>query len=79
MGCQKAKSSHSAALLAIIQARAVSGRTGAAFQRARVRQHEPALGRDKALARMLEEYLPLSAGALPVHAWPDPDSERAGA
>jgi gamma-glutamyl:cysteine ligase YbdK (ATP-grasp superfamily) len=57
-------------LLAIIQARAISGRTGAAFQRALVARHERGLGREQALVRMLEAYLQLSATERPVHEWP---------
>lgn len=56
-------------LLAIIRERAVSGQTGAAAQRAMVERHERELPRERALARMVEEYLPLSAGDIPVHRW----------
>jgi hypothetical protein len=61
------------ALLAIVEERAVSGRTGAAWQRAWVAAREREDGRPAALAAMLERYLALSAEGRPVHTWPLPD------
>jgi gamma-glutamyl:cysteine ligase YbdK (ATP-grasp superfamily) len=58
-----------AELLGIIRERAVSGRTGAVAQRMLVAQHEQSVPREQALARMLETYLPLSWGEVPVHRW----------
>jgi gamma-glutamyl:cysteine ligase YbdK (ATP-grasp superfamily) len=56
-------------LLEIIRQRAQSGQTGAAAQRSMVERYERDLPRAEALAHMLEEYLPLSAGDVPVHRW----------
>ena len=57
-------------LLEVISARAASGQTGAAWQRATLaaarRKHEP----ERALAVMLDRYLQWSATGLPVHTWP---------
>jgi gamma-glutamyl:cysteine ligase YbdK (ATP-grasp superfamily) len=53
------------ALLAIIDERAQSGRTGAAVQRAWL----PADERARALRAMVERYLAHSFGELPVHCW----------
>ena len=57
-------------LLEVISARAASGQTGAAWQRATLaaarRKHEP----ERALAVMLDRYLQCSATGLPVHTWP---------
>jgi hypothetical protein len=58
-----------AELLGIIRERTVSGRTGAAAQRKLVALHERDVPRDQALARMLETYVPLSWGDVPVHRW----------
>jgi hypothetical protein len=55
--------------LSVIQERAISGRTGAVVQRELVSRHERTLPRDRALARMLEDYLPLSWSDLPAHRW----------
>ena len=52
-------------LLAIIDERAQSGRTGAAVQRAWL----PADERGRALRAMVERYLAHSFGAQPVHRW----------
>jgi hypothetical protein len=57
-------------LLDVISARAASGQTGAAWQRATLaaarRRHEP----DRALAIMLDHYLQCAETGLPVHTWP---------
>lgn len=57
--------------LDVIRHRLAARTTGALWQTRCVDQHEPALGRDAALVRMLDEYLELSASDTPVHAWPD--------
>jgi hypothetical protein len=57
-------------LLGVIEARAASGQTGAVWQRRTVAALEPELGRDGALAAMLERYLELSERGQPVHTWP---------
>jgi gamma-glutamyl:cysteine ligase YbdK (ATP-grasp superfamily) len=59
-------------LLAVVEARAASGRTGAAWQREALAALERRLGRDRALAAMLERYLELQRGGDPVHTWPVP-------
>ncbi len=57
-------------LLEVISARAASGQTGAAWQRATLaaarRHHEP----ERALAVMLDRYLQCAETGLPVHTWP---------
>jgi hypothetical protein len=53
------------ALLAVIDERAASGRTGAAVQRAWLPEDD----RARALQAMVERYLAHSSGALPVHRW----------
>jgi hypothetical protein len=57
-------------LLAVISARAATGQTGAAWQRATLaaarRQHQP----ERALAVMLDRYLQCAETGLPVHTWP---------
>lgn len=50
-------------LLALIEARVRSGRTGAAVQCELVREH------DRDLSAMVERYLAHSCGELPVHRW----------
>jgi hypothetical protein len=57
-------------LLAVIQARARSGQTGAAWQCRALAALEPRLGRDRALAAMLERYLEHQTSGEPVHTWP---------
>jgi hypothetical protein len=57
-------------LLAVIQARARSGQTGAAWQRHMPALLQPRLGRDEAFAAMLERYLVHQAAGRPVHTWP---------
>jgi hypothetical protein len=57
-------------LLGVISARAASGQTGAAWQRATLaaaqRRHDP----ERALAVMFDRYLECADTGLPVHTWP---------
>ncbi len=57
--------------LGVIRRRVQSGRTGARWQRARLRHHESAHGREEALRRMLADYLEHAATGRPVAEWPD--------
>jgi hypothetical protein len=57
-------------LLEVISARVTSGQTGAVWQRRTLAALEPRLGRDRALAAMLERYLEYGAADRPVHTWP---------
>jgi hypothetical protein len=57
-------------LLEIISARAASGQTGAAWQRATLAAAERRHDRQRALAVMLSCYLHCAATGLPVHTWP---------
>ncbi len=57
-------------LLGLIAARARTGQTGAAWQRHTLAVLEPRLGRERALAVMLECYLERAATGQPVHTWP---------
>jgi hypothetical protein len=57
-------------LLSVIAARVSSGQTGAVWQRRMLAALEPRLGRQRALAAMLERYLELTATDQPVHSWP---------
>ncbi|HEX3211455.1 MAG TPA: hypothetical protein VH016_02715 [Actinomycetota bacterium] len=59
-------------LLAVIEARAASGQTGAAWQRLALATLERELGRERALAAMLERYLEHQRTGQPVHTWPIP-------
>jgi hypothetical protein len=59
-------------LLAVIEARAAAGQTGAVWQRRTLAALEPQLGREQALAGMLERYLELQGTNVPVHTWPVP-------
>jgi hypothetical protein len=59
-------------LLSVIAARTASGQTGATWQRLAVATLEPELGRERALAAMLERYLDLQRTGEPVHTWPLP-------
>jgi gamma-glutamyl:cysteine ligase YbdK (ATP-grasp superfamily) len=62
-------------LLATIERRARSGRTGAAWQRRALAAGEASgRSREEALAWMLERYLEASASGEPVDRWPDPPS-----
>ena len=57
-------------LLGVIAARVTTGQTGAVWQRRELSALEPRLGRERALAVMLERYLELAATDQPVHTWP---------
>jgi gamma-glutamyl:cysteine ligase YbdK (ATP-grasp superfamily) len=57
-------------LLDVIAARAASGQTGAAWQRATLAAAERRHDRPRALALMLDCYLHCSDTGLPVHTWP---------
>jgi hypothetical protein len=59
-------------LLAVIEARAASGQTGAAWQRLALATLERELGRERALTAMLERYLEHQRAGQPVHTWPVP-------
>jgi hypothetical protein len=56
-------------LLGVIGARAASGQTGAAWQRAALAAAEPGRSRDEAVTVMFARYLSHSAAGRPVHAW----------
>ena len=57
-------------LLEIISARAATGQTGAAWQRATLAAAERHHDRHRALAVMLDCYLQCAGTGLPVHTWP---------
>jgi hypothetical protein len=57
-------------LLGVIAARVTVGQTGAVWQRRMLATLEPRLGRERALAAMLERYLECAATDQPVHTWP---------
>jgi gamma-glutamyl:cysteine ligase YbdK (ATP-grasp superfamily) len=57
-------------LLAVITARAASGQTGAAWQRATLAAAERRHDRERALAITLDRYLQCADTGLPVHTWP---------
>lgn len=57
-------------LLGVIAARVATGQTGAVWQRRTLAALEPRLGRERALAAMLERYLERAATDQPVHTWP---------
>jgi hypothetical protein len=59
-------------LLAVIEARVAAGQTGAVWQRRALDALAPRLGREAALAAMLERYLELQRTGDPVHRWPLP-------
>jgi gamma-glutamyl:cysteine ligase YbdK (ATP-grasp superfamily) len=65
-------------LLAVIQARAETGQTGAGWQRQALATLESKLGRKQALAAMLERYLDHQWTGEPVHTWPLPSGRRPG-
>jgi hypothetical protein len=56
-------------LLTLFAERAASGRTGARWQRECLARREAELGRERALAVMLEAYLDRSGSGEPVHRW----------
>jgi hypothetical protein len=60
-------------LLGVIGARAATGQTGAAWQRAALAAAERGRSREQALAVMLGQYLACAATGQPVHTWPHPD------
>jgi len=60
-------------LLGVISARAASGQTGAAWQRAALAAAERDHDRQHALAVMLDRYLRYADTGLPVHTWPAGD------
>jgi hypothetical protein len=57
-------------LLGVIAARAATGQTGAAWQRATLAAAERRHNRERALAIMLDRYLQCAHTGLPVHTWP---------
>ena len=59
-------------LLAVIEARAAAGQTGAVWQRQTLAALEPQLGREQGLAATFERYLELQGTNVPVHTWPVP-------
>ena len=59
-------------LLDVITARAATGQTGAAWQRATLAAAERRHDRERALAIMLDRYLQCAHTGLPVHTWPVP-------
>ena len=59
-------------LLEVIGTRAVTGQTGAAWQRAVLAASGRGRPNDQALAVMLEAYLACAATGQPVHTWPRP-------
>jgi len=54
----------------VIAARAATGQTGAAWQRATIAAAERRHNRERALAIMLDRYLHCAQTGLPVHTWP---------
>jgi hypothetical protein len=59
--------------LGVIAARAASGQTGAAWQRAMLARAEQRLNRQRALVTMLHHYVRHADTGLPVHTWPIDD------
>jgi hypothetical protein len=57
-------------LLGVIEARVTVAQTSAAWQRRTLAALEPRLGRERALAAMLERYLEHQTAGDPVHTWP---------
>jgi len=57
-------------LLGVIAARVATGQTGAVWQRRTLAALEPRLGRERALAAMLQRYLEYGTTDQPVHTWP---------
>jgi hypothetical protein len=66
-------------LLAVVEARAAGGQTGAVWQRQTLAALAPRLGRERALAAMLERYLDHQLDGQPVHTWPVPAAVSGGA
>ena len=63
-------------LLGVIAARVATGQTGAVWQCRTLATLEPRLGRERALAAMLERYLECAATDQPVHTWPTEVRQR---
>jgi hypothetical protein len=63
-------------LLGVIAARVAAGQTGAVWQRRMLAALQPRLGRQRALAAMLERYLEHAASDQPVHTWPGDRAPR---
>jgi gamma-glutamyl:cysteine ligase YbdK (ATP-grasp superfamily) len=59
-------------LIDVFEARVVTGRTGAWWQRKTLAALEQSLPRDAAMAALVESYLAQMEGGQPVHQWPDP-------
>src|SRR6266508_1614631 len=57
-------------LLGVLAARVATGQTGAVWQRRTLATLEPRLGRERALAAMLQRYLEYAGTDQPVHTWP---------
>ena len=57
-------------LLAVITARAASGQTGAAWQRATLAAARRRYDQERALTVMLDRYLQYAETGRPVHTWP---------
>ena len=58
-----------APLLEVIEGRVKNGQTGAAWQAQSFARYAKSQTKDRALARMLEDYLGLSKTDTPVHKW----------
>jgi hypothetical protein len=67
--------SESERLLEVVAERTANGQTGAQWQRAVLANLEPTLGREKALAAMLERYIEHSTRGEPVCRWPTSGSK----
>jgi hypothetical protein len=65
-GVETAEADH---LLELIAGRVATGQTGAVWQRRTLAALEPRLGREGALAAMLQRYLEHAATGQPVHTW----------
>ncbi|HET6814205.1 MAG TPA: glutamate-cysteine ligase family protein [Actinomycetota bacterium] len=65
-------------LLAVVEARAAGGQTGAVWQRRTLAALTPRLGWERALAAMLERYLDHQLDGQPVHTWPVPAGVSGG-
>ena len=59
-------------LLTVVEARAATGQTGAAWQRRALAVLEPRHGRERGLTAMLEQSLEHQRTGEPVHTWPLP-------
>jgi gamma-glutamyl:cysteine ligase YbdK (ATP-grasp superfamily) len=63
--------------LAVLRGRLATGMTGAAWQRAALRETEPRMMRGEALAAVLDTYISHQREGSPVHTWPAPIASRA--